>query len=82
MQSTIHTATVSAMSFVPLNQGANLAPRERLIPLAAAATDPPKKRHPALTGIGTGSMVGRGEQATTPSQPSEKLTAIAKKRGI
>jgi len=70
------------MSFVPLDQGANLAPRERLIPSAAAATDPPKKRHPALTGIGTGSMVGRGERAMTSSQPPEKLAALAKKRGI
>ena len=70
------------MSFVPLDQGTNLAPRERLIPLAAASTDPPKKRHPALTGIGTGSMVGRGERAMTSSQPSEKLAALAKKRGI
>ena len=72
------------MSFVPLDQGTNLAPKERLIPLAAAAasTDPPKKRHPALTGIGTGSMVGRGERAMTSSQPSEKLAALAKKRGI
>lgn len=67
MQSTIHTATVSAMSFVPLNQGANLAPRERLIPLAAAA---------AAT---TTSILGKGHRA---EQPSEKLAALAKKRGI
>jgi hypothetical protein len=37
-------------------------------------TDPPK-----LTGIGTGSMVGRGERATAPSQ---QVTAFAKKLGI
>jgi len=54
------------MSFVPLNQGANLAPRERLIPLAAAAA-------------ATTSILGKGHRA---EQPSEKLAALAKKRGI
>jgi len=62
MQSTIRTA----MSFVPLNQGANLAPRERLIPLAAAA-------------VATTSILGKGQRA---EQPSDKLAALAKKRGI
>jgi len=61
MQSTIR----SAMSFVPLNQGANLAPKERLIPLAASAA--------------TTSILGKGHRA---EQPSEKLAALAKKRGI
>lgn len=37
-------------------------------------TDPPK-----FTGIGTGSMVGRGERATTPSQ---QVVTFAKKLGI
>ena len=62
MQSTIR----SAMSFVPLNQGANLAPRERLIPLAAAAAT-------------TTSILGKGQRS---DQPPEKLAALAKKRGI
>jgi len=53
------------MSFVPLNQGANLAPKERLIPLAASAA--------------TTSILGKGHRA---EQPSEKLAALAKKRGI
>ena len=66
MQSTIHTATVSAMSFVPIDQRANMAPRERLIPLAAAAA-------------ATTSILGKGQRA---EQPSDKLTALAKKRGI
>jgi hypothetical protein len=55
------------MSFVPLNHGANLAPRERLIPLAAAAA------------AATTSILGKGHRA---EQPSEKLAALAKKRGI
>jgi len=62
MQSTIR----SAMSFVPLNQGANLAPKERLIPSAVEAAK-------------TASILGKGHRA---EQPSEKLAALAKKRGI
>ena len=38
------------------------------------STDPSK-----VTGLGTGSMVGRGERATAPSQ---QVTAFAKKLGI
>jgi hypothetical protein len=54
------------MSFVPLNHGANLAPRERLIPSAVEAAK-------------TTSILGKGHRA---EQPSEKLAALAKKRGI
>jgi hypothetical protein len=64
MHSTIRTAT--AMSFVPLNQAGNLAPKERLIPSAVEAAK-------------TASILGKGQRA---EQPSEKLAALAKKRGI
>jgi len=54
------------MSFVPLDQGTNLAPRERLIPLAAEAAK-------------TTSILGKGQRS---EQSSDKLAALAKKRGI
>jgi hypothetical protein len=58
--------TATAMSFVPLNYTGNLAPKERLIPSAVEAAK-------------TASILGKGQRA---EQPSEKLTALAKKRGI
>ena len=58
--------TATAMSFVPLNYAGNLAPKERLIPSAAEAAK-------------TTSILGKGQRA---EQPSDKLAALAKKRGI
>ena len=76
------------MSFVPLNQGANLAPRERLIPLAAASSRnagggssslPVSSADGKAAAAATTSILGKGQRA---EQPSEKLAALAKKRGI
>ena len=75
------------MSFVPLNQGANLAPRERLIPLAAASSrnagggssSLPVSSADGKAAAATTSILGKGQRA---EQSSDKLTALAKKRGI